>query len=338
MIFITDTSKEVLTMDKMTEKHKRIMHPFNVLVNKEISDHVRSWRFIILLAIIAFACMGSVYTALTNIAGSVKNSDPEDTFFFLKLFTVSDGTLPSFFVFISFLGPLLGISMGFDAINSEHNRGTLSRILSQPIHRDYVINAKFTAALTVISVMFFSLCFLVMGTGIIMTGIAPTSEEFMRIILFVILSIFYVSFWLNLSILFSVRFRQPATSALSGIAIWLFFTVFYTIIVNLIAKAMVPSETASTQQYLHYNEFILALLRIVPSQMFSDATTTLLMPTVRSLSPLTMEQIYGTIPSPLPLGQSLLLVWPQVTGLIASTILCFVLSYLSFMKREIRSR
>jgi ABC-2 type transport system permease protein len=40
----------------------------------------------------------------------------------------------------------------------------------------------------------------------------------------------------------------------------------------------------------------------------------------------------------LPLGQSLLLVWPQVTGLIAATILCFVLAYVSFMRREIRSR
>jgi ABC-2 type transport system permease protein len=62
------------------------------------------------------------------------------------------------------------------------------------------------------------------------------------------------------------------------------------------------------------------------------------MPSVRSLGPLTMEQIVGTIPGPLPLGQSLLLVWPQITGLIAATILCFVLSYISFMRREIRSR
>jgi ABC-2 type transport system permease protein len=46
----------------------------------------------------------------------------------------------------------------------------------------------------------------------------------------------------------------------------------------------------------------------------------------------------GTIPGPLPAGQSLLLVWPQLTGLIAATVLCFALSYYSFMKKEIRSR
>jgi len=323
---------------KLLKRDEKIIHPFRVIVNKEIADHVRSWRFIILILIIALTCLGSVYTALTSIGDAIKASDPEGSFFFLKLFTASDGTLPSFFVFISFLGPLLGISMGFDAINSEHNNGTLSRVLSQPIHRDYLINAKFTAALIVISIMFFSLGFLVMGIGLISTGIAPTVEEFFRFVFFIMLSILYVSFWLNLSVLFSVRFRQPATSALSGIAAWLFFTVFYAILINLVAKAIVPSEVATVQQVQSYNELIMGLFRILPSQMFSDATTTILMPTVRSLSPLTMEQIYGTIPSPLPLGQSLLLVWPQVTGLIASTILCFVFSYVSFMKREIRSR
>jgi len=76
----------------------------------------------------------------------------------------------------------------------------------------------------------------------------------------------------------------------------------------------------------------------MPNQLFKEATTTLLMPSVRSLGPLTMEQVYGTIPGPLPLGQSLLLVWPQVIGLIAATVICFALSYLSFMRREIRSR
>ena len=314
------------------------IHPFRVLVNKDISDHVRSWRFIILLVLIALTCLGSVYTALTNIGNAVKSTDPENSFLFLKLFTVSDGTLPPFFVFVSLLGPLLGISMGFDAINSEQNKGTLSRVLAQPVHRDYLINAKFVAALYVISIMFFSLGLLVMGFGIITTGIPPTAEEFLRVILFIMVTILYVSFWLNLSILFSVLFRQPSTSALSGIAIWLFFTVFYSIIVNLIAKATVPSATATPQQVVSYQELIMYMLRVLPSQLFSDATTILLAPSIRSLSPLTMEQVVGTIPGPLPIGQSLLLIWPQITGLIAATILCFVLSYVYFMRREIRSR
>jgi ABC-2 type transport system permease protein len=323
---------------KWLKEEDQVLHPLRVIINKEISDHVRSWRFIILIIIIALTCLGSMYTAITNMGNAVKPNDPEGSFLFLKLFTISDGTLPSFFVFISFLGPLLGISLGFDAVNSEQNKGTLSRILSQPIHRDYLLNAKFIAALTVISVMFFALGFLVMGSGLIIIGIPPTAEEFLRIIFFILLSILYVAFWLNLSILFSVQFRQPATSALSGIAVWLFFTVFYTMIVGLIIKGIEPSGMASENQIVYFETIKINMLRLLPNQLFSEATTTILMPSVRSLGPLTMEQVYGTIPGPLPLGQSLLLVWPQVTGLIAATIICFVISYVSFMRREVRSR
>ena len=318
--------------------NKRVLNPFWVMVRKEVADHMKSWRFVILMAIIILTCVSSLYTALTNIGKVVDASDNENAFFFLKLFTITDGTLPSFFLFISFLGPLLGISLGFDTVNSEQNRGTLSRIMAQPIPRDYLLNAKFIAALIVISMMFFSLSFLVIGTGLIAIGIPPTPEEFMRIIFYTLLSIVYVSFWLNLSILFSVRFRQSATSALSGIAVWLFFTVFYPIIINLVTKAFEPSRYASAHIIYMFNKLKFLLVQIMPNELFSEASTTLLIPSVRSFGPLTMEQVQGAIPGPLPLGQSLLVVWPQLTGLIAVTIICFLISYLLFMKREIRSR
>lgn len=334
---ISDILKEKRLTGKLINP-SRPKHPFWVMVHKEVRDHVRSWRFLVLLFLILLTCVGSLYTSISNLPKSIKADDPQGTFFFLKLFTLSDGTLPPFHVFIGFLGPLLGIALGFDAVNTEQNGGTLSRIMSQPIHRDYIINAKFIAALIVISILFFALGFLVMGLGLIIIGIPPTAEEFLRIICFLALSVLYVGFWLNLAIFFSIKFRQAATSALTSIAVWLFFTVFYQIIISLVAKATMPSEGASEQEIIHYQNSMINLTRIVPSQLFSDATTTLLMPAVRSLGPLSMEQVYGAIPSPLPLSQSLLLVWPQLTGLIAATCICFALSYLSFMRKEIRSR
>jgi ABC-2 type transport system permease protein len=43
------------------------------------------------------------------------------------------------------------------------------------------------------------------------------------------------------------------------------------------------------------------------------------------------------IGTPLPLGQSLLLVWPQVTGLVAGTIVLFVIAYIAFQRQEVRA-
>ena len=316
----------------------KVKHPFWVIVHKEIADHVHSLRFIILISIIVLTCMGALYTALTNIGAAIKPDDPDGSFLFLKLFTVSDGTLPSFVLFINFLGPLLGIALGFDAVNSEQNKGTLSRMLAQPIHRDCIINAKFVAALIIIGALLFALGLLVMGCGLIAIGIPPTPEEFWRIILFIITGIFYVAFWLNISILFSLCFRQAATSALASVAVWLFFSVFYAMIVNVVAKALSPSGMVSVYHQISYQKFILGLMRLAPSELFNEATTTLLMPSIRSLGPLTMEQLQGAIPSPLPLGESIMIVWSQLTGLIAATVTCFAISYIVFMRRGVRSR
>jgi len=271
----------------------KTINPFWVIVNKEIADHIKSWRFIILVAIIAFTCIGSMYTALTSISEAIKNSEADDIFVFLKLYTASDGTLPSYFIFIGFLGPLLGIGLGFDAINSEQNRGTIGRIMSQPIPRDFLINAKFTAALLVISILFIALSLLVMGIGLISIGIPPTPEEFFRIMLFTFASIIYVGFWLNLSILFSVSFQQPATSALTGIASWLFFSIFYSMLVDVVFNLYVPSGMNLS---VAGEKLKISILRLAPNQLYSDITTSLLTPSIRSLGPLSMEQVEGAIP------------------------------------------
>lgn len=79
------------------------------------------------------------------------------------------------------------------------------------------------------------------------------------------------------------------------------------------------------------------LSRISPAFLYQELTTVLLTPSIRNLGALSFSQISGTIPSTLPLGQSMLLVWPEITGLVAATILCFGISYLLFLREEIRA-
>lgn len=328
----------------LERKEVRRTSIFFSIVQKEFADYLRSWRIIILLSIIALTSLGSLYTAITTMQDVIASSDDEarevvkESYLFLKLFTVSDGTLPSFITFVTLLGPLLGIALGFDAINSERNNGTLTRLVSQPIPRDYVINAKFVAALLINMMLFTTLVLTVMAFGILIIGIPPTFDEFLRIICYLGLCIVYIAFWLSLGILFSVRFKQAATSALSGIAIWIFFSIFYSMIIEMISKSYLSSDAIqNTTQLLSRQEVMHNLMRLSPNYLFSESTTILLSPTVRSLGPLTMEQTIGAIAGPLPIGQSLLLIWPQLTGLIAATIICFAISYILFMRQDIRT-
>jgi ABC-2 type transport system permease protein len=98
-------------------------------------------------------------------------------FAFLSLFTTSGQSLPSLVSFVVFLAPLLGVALGFDALNSERSQRTLSRLMSQPIHRDAVLHGKFLAGLGVVRLALTALVVIVGGVGIVLLGRPPSAEE-----------------------------------------------------------------------------------------------------------------------------------------------------------------
>ncbi|MEW6623334.1 MAG: ABC transporter permease subunit [Bacillota bacterium] len=309
----------------------------SAVVLKELADYLRGKRFLILSLIVGLTCFAALYTAAVTIRSTVGRDELE--FVFLRLFTTSGASLPfSFISFIAFFGPLVGVILGFDAINGERDRGTLSRLLSQPIYRDALINGKFLAGVIVIAIVIYSLGLLVGGLGLILIGIPPTIEELLRIFAYLTLSVIYISFWLSLSMFFSVVFRQTSTSALAGIAVWLFLAVFAALLAGMVAEAVYPvHDTSDINRILAQTKLQQNLSRFSPTTLYDEAVTTLLNPSIRTLGPIMIEQIIGAIKGPISFGQSLLLIWPHVVGLIAAALLCFAAAYISFMRQEIRA-
>jgi ABC-2 type transport system permease protein len=315
------------------------MSGFMAVFWKELADHFSSKRFIILSLLIYLAGVATIYVAAQNIRSGITETTQ---FIFLRLFIVSGENLPfSFPFFLSLFIPIVGIAIGFDAINSERTGGNLSRILSQPLYRDSVINGKFLAGLVTLAILVTSIVILVAGMGLRMIGVAPTAEEILRLFAFVIVSIIYGAFWMSLAILFSVLFNRTATSALASIALWIFLFLFISMIARAIAGAIVPiDQTSSLELIARNDEIYRTISRISPSTLYGETVQVLLLPEMGNpSSTLMMISIYarGMIPTPLPLGQSLLIIWPQLTSLIALTALCFAGSYIKFMREEIRS-
>lgn len=306
------------------------------VARKELADHFGGWRFIILALLMAVTGIAAVYVAIQTIRGSA--SQASGTFVFLRIFTTSGQALPPFTSFVAFLGPLLGLALGFDAINGEQARRTLSRLLAQPIFRDEVINGKFLAGLATIAVLLVALVLFVCGMGLGFVGVPPQPVELARLGLYVVVSIVYVAFWLALAILFSLLFRQTATAALASIAVWLFFTIFVGLLAGLIANAVAPATSSSPAlAQLHHIHVLQDLQRLSPGELYAEATAILLQPALRTLGPLMLSQAQGMVAGPLSLGQSLLLVWPQIVGLVAATAVCFGIAYTLFLRREVRA-
>jgi ABC-2 type transport system permease protein len=185
--------------------------------------------------------------------------------------------------------------------------------------------------------MMVSIILIVSGLGLRMIGVAPDPGEIARIGVFFVVSIIYVAFWLGLALLFSILFRRTTTSALASLAIWIFFAFFMFMIAGVIADRAVPIDPqSSTELVLKHEQVRDMVMRISPTTLFEEATIIILNPGVRTLGPILLEEIKGLIPTPLPLGQSLLIIWPHLVSLIALTSICFAISYAKFMRQEIR--
>jgi len=286
---------------------------------KELADHLSSKRFFIFLILVWAVSIFAAYTAIQTIRGTV-GIDIE--FVFLSFFTTTGITPFPFLVFLAFFIPLISITLGFDAINSERNSGNLGRLLSQPIYRDEVISGKFLAGLAVLAIIIVSIIAIVAGLGLRITGVPPAEQEVLRLLAFTLISIIYGAFWMALAVLFSILFKSSTTSMLASIGLWIFFVLFMPMIAGAVTEDV---------------EIQLLIARISPYTLYGEVISILLMP---SLDPATAAQLYtatGRLPTPLSFTQSFLLVWPQLVSIIALASICFAVSYIRFMREEIRT-
>ncbi len=309
-----------------------------------MEDHFSSTRFLLISALIVM--VGVIVASMVGMSIQEESKGmAKPTLIFLWLFT-STGKLFSFVQFIGFFGPLIGIILGFDAINRERASRTLSKLVAQPIYRDSIINAKFLTGVVTIAIVLFSIILIISGLGIRLIGVVPGPEEVWRLVIYFVASLLYISFWLGISILFSVVFRSTATSALASLALWIFFSFFVSLGAGVLADAMAPITQSSTgvdpEVVIKHQEIQRAVSLFSPMTLYSDATSTVLDPmrkTTRGLLLMgPLERLSLTrFQNPLTLLQSLYIVLPLLISLVAITFLCFGICYLVFMRQEIRT-
>lgn len=301
---------------------------------KEMADHLSSVRMRLLEGLVLLTAVGTVFAATQTLRQTLG----EDPFLYLKILTSAQDPLPSFVAFMGFLIPLVAIALAFDAINGEYMRRTLSRVLAQPIYRDAVLLGKFLAGIFTLGITLLALWLLVVGLGILRLGVVPEAREVGRGLAFILATLAYGGVWLALAMLFSVVFRQPATSAMATIAVWLFFAVFWEILAGLLFNIVSATASGGPDTELALANFRLFLSRLSPNTLYSETVLALLNPDVRALGPVLITQLEGAVRGTLlPLSQSLLLVWPQFTGLVAIVILLFAGAYVAFQRQEVRA-
>ena len=205
---------------------------------------------------------------------------------------------------------------------------------------------KFLAGLITIIIIQLAIVLMISALGLILIGVVPGPEEVYRLLIYLVISIFYIGFWLGISILFSVSFRSMATSALAAIACWIFFFFFIPMGAGVMADLIAPFDPSQASQapdlVIKHEQTRKAISLVSPMTLYSEATTIILDPLRKTTQSLILMGPFERLSisrfqNPLPLSESIYIVFPHLITLVAITLVCFAISYAVFMRQEIRS-
>ena len=173
------------------------------------------------------------------------------------------------------------------------------------------------------------------GLGLVLIGIPPSAEEIAARFIFLLVTIAYAGVWLALAMLFSIVFRSAATAALVTLGLWLFLTLIWPALAPAVAS-IVAAWSATRNRSILVGAG--AAAAVAQHAVRRRSYLALLNPSTRSLGPIYLSQLQGAVlGAPLPLRESLMIAWPQMVGLVAGTILLFVIGYVVFQRQEVRA-
>ena len=306
---------------------------------KELRDQFGSKRFLILFAVVLLLSTLTAYQGVDYI----RNNEEAG---FVHIFSGGQFGF-SFIQIMVFFGPLLGLALGFDAINKERANGTLSILMGQPIYRDSVINGKFLAGAAALSTLAVGTIGILSGLAIPMLGFGPTLGEVSKILALALLTIVYLVFWLSLGILYSVLAKRTNTSIMASIATWLIFSIVISILANVIASSMIPLPGGEFRQggmrgFEMSREFMEAVQKrsalqsriqnISPTNLYQEAASDILGVAGGFMHGMGFQEFRRT----LTLAEALAANWANIATLVVGVVICFSASYMRFLMSEIR--
>ena len=141
--------------------------------------------------------------------------------------------------YVSMVGAILAVILGYNTLIEEKESGSLKLILSRPVFRDQLILGKLLGNGAVIAVLLGIVFVFNLVLLVLVGGILPTLAEVVRLLVFMFMAFSYMLIFLSLAILLSIRMRDSATVFLIALVVW---TVFSFVIPQMAETFMVNSN------------------------------------------------------------------------------------------------
>ncbi|MFC1735723.1 ABC transporter permease [Candidatus Hydrogenedentota bacterium] len=129
-------------------------------------------------------------------------------------------TAPDLLFVVNIVVSLIALLFTFDAICGESEHGTLKLSLSNPVSRDKLIVGKWIAGYVSLICPFLLAVLLGMVVILLSTSVDFSGEDRVRIGLFVLFCLTYISVFFNLGLLVSASVRKSSTALMITLFLW----------------------------------------------------------------------------------------------------------------------
>lgn len=176
-----------------------------------------------------------------NLTSLFETDDPNQVLAFVAL------------MFIVVIGPVIGIALSFDTISKERLQNSLDFLLARPVSRRAIAAGKFFGTFLAIAIpaTIINICaiFIIWAK----TGNRPDLYFSMA---FLVFSLGFITIYILIQQIFSTLVKSTATAILSGISLWVFFNLFWSLI-SLGINALLGNKLGSDENLIFSNRFSL---------------------------------------------------------------------------------
>ena len=205
------------------------MNSILILAKKEFKTAYKDKVFLVIMLLFLIMSVASVY-----IGSTTKNAEMKAYQDIVSVTQASGGAIPAapeiyplailrnIIEYITMIGAVLAIFLGFDAYNGERENGTLRLLLTKPFYRDQLITGKLLGAGMIIGLLLSVTLIVNLTLFTFSTGLLPSFSEVLRLAIFFLLAFIYmISFYIS-TLFVSIKTKDRTFGFLIMMIAWIF--------------------------------------------------------------------------------------------------------------------
>jgi len=353
------------------------MSGISVVAKKEFLDHVMGKKFLVILAILMLISLLAMHQGVESYNKQLDSYKEQTAEIEEHPEGMSRGWMPEkpsiLFVFqmmsmlFGILYAILAIAIGFNLISGEKESGSLKSLLSHPVFRDTIINGKALGGMGALG--FAMLVMTLLSIGILMMlGIMPTGDEFVRILVFMGFTLLFMFSFFAIALMCSTIAKNSTRAITYTLVIFIVISFVMPIAGSFVGMHLAgdmpefrgmarqeinESEDISKEEQIEEQERIQEerqkemqeywekVMRVQemfsiadPKSNFDKVSSAVLDPTFEPL-----RGFFGPRTEP-PAETSILeamgMVWKNLLVLLVFPVVMFAIAYIKFMRMDIR--